>query len=138
VSSLGAALPRGVVVGHGIDIVEINDFSRLLKEPARSFLNRHFTDAELADAGNGANQTEKLAGRFAVKEAVMKALGVGWGDGIAFTDVEVVTLQSGAPTVVLRRQLAALQSERAISGWFVSVSHTNSLAVASVIAVRDQ
>lgn len=133
----GAAASRGFVVGHGIDIVDIDDFSRLLKDPARQFLDRHFTNTELADAGDGENKQEKLAGRFAVKEAVMKALGVGWGDGIAFTDVEVITLESGAPTVLLHRQLAELQEKHAISGWHVSISHTSTVVVASVIAVSD-
>lgn len=130
-------LSRGMVIGHGVDIVEVEDFSRLTREPACSFLNRHFTNTELLDARNGGNLTEKLAGRFAVKEAVMKALGVGWGDGVAFTDIEVVTLDSGAPTVVLRRQLASLQLQKGISGWLVSVSHTSSVAIGSVIAVSD-
>jgi holo-[acyl-carrier protein] synthase len=128
---------HGVLVGHGVDIVELTDFSRLLKEPARAFLNRHFTENELTDAGTGATQAEKLAGRFALKEAVMKALGVGWGDGIAFTDVEVVTLKSGAPSVVLYRRIEALQLEKNISGWLVSISHTRSIAIASAIAVRS-
>jgi holo-[acyl-carrier protein] synthase len=128
---------HGTLVGHGVDIVELTDFSRLLKEPARAFLNRHFTENELADAGTGATQAEKLAGRFALKEAVMKALGVGWGDGIAFTDVEVVTLESGAPSVVLYRRIEALQLQKNISGWLVSISHTRSIALASAIAVRS-
>jgi holo-[acyl-carrier protein] synthase len=73
-----------------------------------------------------------------VKEAVMKALGVGWGNGIAFTDVEVITIESGAPTVKLKRKLATLEQERGIAGWFVSVSHTSAIAVASVIAIAHQ
>lgn len=128
---------RGFVVGHGLDIVDIVDFSRLFSEPTVNFLYRHFTDDELAAAGGGVTRIQKLAGRFAVKEAVMKALGVGWGNGIAFTDVEVVTLESGAPTVALKRELAALEQERGIVGWFVSASHTNAIAVASVIAISD-
>ncbi len=72
-----------MVAGHGLDIVDITDFSRLLHEPASKFLDRHFTEAERRDAGEGVNQSQKLAGRFAVKEAVMKALDVGWGDGIS-------------------------------------------------------
>ena len=67
----------------------------------------------------------------------MKALGMGWGNGIAFTDVEVITLDTGAPTVLLRRKLAFLEQERAIVGWHVSVSHTSSVAVASVIAISN-
>lgn len=130
-------LTRGIVVGHGLDVVEIGDFSRLFCEPTVDFLDRHFTDDELTAAGGGVTRIQKLAGRFAVKEAVMKALGVGWGNGIAFTDVEVITLESGAPTVVLKRKLASLEKERRIVGWFVSVSHTSAIAVASVIATSD-
>lgn len=68
---------RGVVVGHGIDIVDIEQFSILIKEPALSYLDRYFSNEELQAAGGGVTQVQKLAGRFAVKEAVMKALGVG-------------------------------------------------------------
>lgn len=128
---------RGIVVGHGLDVVDMKDFSLLLSEPACSHLNRLFTDEELAAAGEGVTRVQRLAGRFAVKEAVMKALGTGWGSGVAFTDVEVVTLESGAPTVSLRRELADLECERAIIGWFISVSHTQTVAVASVIAISD-
>lgn len=128
---------RGMVAGHGLDIVDIVDFSRLFSEPAVNYLDRYFTDDERSAAGGGVTRIQKLAGRFAVKEAVMKALGVGWGSGVAFTDVEVITLESGAPTVVLKRNLAALEQERAIVGWLVSVSHTSAIAVASVIAISD-
>jgi holo-[acyl-carrier protein] synthase len=128
---------RGLVAGHGLDIVDIVDFTLLFNEPAVNFLDRHFTDNELAAAGGGVTRIQKLAGRFAVKEAVMKALGVGWGNGIAFTDVEVVTLESGAPTVALKRELAALEQKLGIVGWFVSASHTSGIAVASVIAISD-
>ena len=67
----------------------------------------------------------------------MKALGMGWGNGVAFTDVEVITLESGAPTVLLRRKLADLERERAIIGWFISLSHIRTVAVASVIAISE-
>lgn len=125
---------RGSIVGHGLDIVDIADFSRLFRDPAKDFLDKYFTKAEMAAAGDGVTQIQRLAGRFAVKEAVMKALGAGWGNGIAFTDVEVVTLESGAPTVVLKRKLFELALERTVAGWLVSVSHTSTVAVASVIA----
>jgi len=130
-------LTRGVTAGHGLDVVDIGDFSRLFREPAINFLDRHFTNNEMAATGGGITQVQRLAGRFAVKEAVMKALGVGWGNGIAFTDVEVITLKSGAPTVILKRKLALLEQQRGIDGWFVSVSHTTTIAVASVIAISN-
>lgn len=125
----------GRVVGHGIDLVEVSDFARLLQEPARQFIGRHFTPAELLAAGEGVECTHRLAARFAVKEAVMKALGVGWGAGIAFTDVEVVVNDRGAPSVVLHRELARIGADRGIASWIVSTSHSANVAVASVIAL---
>lgn len=126
-----------MVVGHGLDVVDVVEFGRLLSDSAQIFLDRYFTPAELAAAGNGAERTQRLAGRFAVKEAVMKALGTGWGNGVSFTDIEVVTLESGTPTLSLKRLMAGIEHERLISGWLVSISHTSSVAVASVIAISD-
>jgi len=128
---------RGVVVGHGLDVVDVAEFERLFGNPAMAFLDRYFTPVELAAAGDGVDRTQRLAGRFAVKEAVMKALGTGWGSGVAFTDVEVITLESGAPTLSLKRQMAEIERERLISGWLVSISHTSIVAVASVIAIGN-
>jgi holo-[acyl-carrier protein] synthase len=124
------------VIGHGIDLVDLEDFSQLLRPPAGDFLDRHFTEAELAAAGEGINRASRLAARFAMKEAVMKALGAGWGDGIAFTDVEIFTQPSGAPSVQLHRRLEELRREREIDDWLVSASHSKSMVVASAIAVR--
>lgn len=127
--------PVGHIVGHGIDAVDIADCSRLMVLAAGKHLDRYFTAAELVDIGHGARQVERLAGRLAIKEAVLKALGVGWGDGVAFTDVETISQSSGAPTVVLHRRLSTIEKERSIDRWLVSMSHTNLVAVASVIGV---
>ncbi len=127
--------PSGYIVGHGVDAVDLADCSRLMILAAGNHLDRYFTAAELADIGQGARQVERLAGRLAIKEAVLKALGVGWGDGVAFTDVETVSKDSGAPVVVLHRRLSVLEKERSIGRWLVSMSHTSSVAVASVIGV---
>ena len=127
----------GNVVAHGIDVVDVADFSRLLNEQAGDFLDRYFTPGELATANEGGNRIERLASRFAIKEAVLKALGTGWGDGIAFTDVEVVSQRTGAPTVVLHRRLVAIADEQGIVRWLVSASHTTMVAMASVIALAS-
>lgn len=131
----GDCLNRGFIVGHGLDVIDIADFSRLMRYPAKDYLDRYFTKAEMEAAGDGVTRIQRLAGRFAVKEAVLKALGTGWGNGIAFTDVEVVTLESGAPTVILKRKLSELAKAQTLSRWLVSVSHTSTVAVASVIAI---
>ena len=125
------------VVAHGVDVVDTADFARLVNKQASDFLDRYFTVAELASADEGGDRTERLASRFAVKEAVLKALGTGWGDGIAFTDVEVVSQQTGAPAVVLHRRLVAIANERGIVRWLASASHTSLIAMASVIALTS-
>lgn len=128
-------LPRGLVVGHGIDIVDLDEFSRLLREPMSQHLVRHFTADEMAYAEPHEDKLAKLAGRFALKEAVMKALHVGWGSGISFTDVEVITLPSGAPQLRLYRRLKEIEAERGIVGWLISSSHSGRVAMASAIAL---
>ncbi|KLA96553.1 hypothetical protein SM19410_10470 [Xanthomonas hortorum pv. gardneri] len=127
----------GNVVAHGVDVVDMADFSRLMNEQAGGFLDRYFTLGELATANEGGNRIERLASRFAIKEAVLKALGTGWGDGIAFTDVEVVSQRTGAPTVVLHRRLVKIADEKGIARWLVSASHTTAVAMASVIALTS-
>ena len=101
----------GSVLAHGLDVVDKADFSRLMNEQAGDFLDRYFTAAELAAVDASSNRIERLASRFAIKEAVLKALGTGWGDGIAFTDVEVVSQRSGAPSVVLHAAAGAKMLE---------------------------
>lgn len=130
-------LKPGNVVAHGLDVVDMADFTRLMNEQAGDFLDRYFTRGELATADEGGNRIERLASRFAIKEAVLKALGTGWGDGIAFTDVEVVSQRTGAPTVVLHRRLVAIADEQGIVRWLVSASHTTMVAMASVIALAS-
>lgn len=126
---------QGSVIGHGIDVVDLNDFTRLLTPLTSNYLDRYFTKDELLAAGEGVSKLGRLAGRFAIKEAAMKALGRGWGNGVAYTDVEVVTLESGAPTIRLGGQLQSLEQALGIAGWAISSSHTSSMAVASVIAL---
>lgn len=131
------SLNFGNVVAHGLDVVDMVDFSLLMNEQASNFLSRYFTPGELATADEGSNRIERLASRFAIKEAVLKALGTGWGDGIAFTDVEVVSQRTGAPAVVLHRRLVTIAGEQGIVRWLVSASHTPALAIASVIALAS-
>jgi holo-[acyl-carrier protein] synthase len=125
------------VVAHGVDVVEMAAFTRLMNDQAGDFLDRYFTPGELVAADQGGNRIERLASRFAIKEAVLKALGTGWGDGIAFTDVEVVSQRTGEPVVVLHRRLVAIANERRIVQWLVSASHTSAFAMASVIALAS-
>jgi holo-[acyl-carrier protein] synthase len=123
------------VVGHGVDIVEVSEISRLASNPDGHFVTRCFSDRERLDSGGGINEMRRLAGRFAAKEAVVKALGVGWGDGVGWTDIEVAINGAGAPTIVLHGLLELVADAREISDWLISMSHTDAYAVASVLAL---
>lgn len=123
------------VVGHGIDIVEVEHFRRLCEEHSDETLARTFTPAELAHGREALDCAERLAGRFAAKEAVLKALGLGWTHEIAWTDIEVAALPSGAPAVIVRGRCGELAAQRGVTSWLVSISHTSAVAVASVIAL---
>lgn len=127
-----------MIIAHGIDLVDIASTEKMLGDPSGQFLARCFTPAEQASAGYGQERSGRLSGRFAVKEAVMKALGTGFGEGVGFLDVEVVTAASGAPSVVLHGQARARADQLGIVQWLVSTSHEGGLAIASVIALGDQ
>ena len=125
-------VPQGAVRGVGIDAVDIDRLRRaLVRRPALA--ERLFTDAERAYAGRVSDPGPRLAARFAAKEAVVKALGVGIG-AVSWRDVEVVRADSGAPGVSLAGRAAALAEGRGVERWHLSLSHTDSLAVAAVVA----
>ena len=121
------------VVGLGTDLVEVARF-RLALERTASLAARLFSDDECAYAYEQHDPVKSLAARFAAKEAVMKALGAGLGD-IDFHDVEVIRHEDGAPALAVRGRAQALASAHGVTRWLVSLSHTDSTAMAVVIAV---
>jgi holo-[acyl-carrier protein] synthase len=123
------------MIAHGIDIVEVARISGMLQEHGERLLARLFTPAEQAYAEQSRRRDEHLAARFAAKEAVLKALGTGWRSGIGWTDVEVVLLPSGQPTVRLHGEAAAKAAEQGVTQWSLSLSHTDTHAVASAIGI---
>jgi holo-[acyl-carrier protein] synthase len=124
------------ILGHGIDIVSVARIGEMLERHGQHFLNRCFTHAEQGYALAAKRRDEHLAGRFAAKEAALKALGTGWRHGIAWTDVEVVRLPSGQPTLRVSGQAGEIARQSGIGSWLVSISHTDQHAVASVIAMK--
>ena len=120
------------MVGIGIDAVEVDRFRQALGRRPR-LAERLFTDGERAQLATG-DAAPRLAARFAAKEAVMKALGVGLG-AFAFNDVEVVTAPSGQPSLVLRGGASALAADLGVTGWHLSLTHTDRLAAAVAVAL---
>lgn len=121
------------MIGLGIDAVEIDRFRMVLgRRPGLA--ERLFTAGERAYAAGQADPAPSLAVRFAAKEAVMKALGVGLG-AFRWTDVEVVRLAGGAPTLQVTGGALALATERGVGRWLVSLTHTSPTALAVVAAL---
>jgi holo-[acyl-carrier protein] synthase len=123
------------ILGHGLDIVEVARIAEMLDRHGEQFLRRCFTDAERGYADSGPKRrAERYASRFACKEAVLKALGTGWRNGIAWTDIDVRRAPSGQPVLRLSGRCAELADELGIRAWHVSMSHTEAYATASAIA----
>jgi holo-[acyl-carrier protein] synthase len=129
--------PPPGLVGVGVDAVDVDRFRAVLaRRPGLA--TRVFTDAERADAGAAKDPAERLAARFAAKEATMKALGQGLG-AFALRDVEVVRASGpgagrGAPTLRLVAGAKRLAEHRGVRRLHVSLSHTAQVAVAMVVA----
>ena len=130
----GAGLSSGrVPVGLGLDLVDIERFATALARHPR-MRERLFTPAERDYAGSFADPAPSLAARFAAKEAVMKALGVGLG-AFAFPEVEVERYPSGEPYLKLHGRASELASGRGVGSWLLSLTHSQMTAGAVVLAI---
>ncbi|GAB5495312.1 MAG: holo-[acyl-carrier-protein] synthase [Phycisphaerales bacterium] len=124
------------VIAHGVDLIEISRIERSITDHGERFIERCFTKAE-ADYARSAKpprDIERFAARFAAKEAVLKALGTGWADGIAWTDVEVLKMPAGQPMVEITGKAKSIADGLGISAFHLSLSHTGVHAIASVVA----
>ena len=123
------------ILGHGIDLVETARIAQLLEEHGQRFLDRCFTPGEQKYcAASVKRHVERLSGRFAAKEAVLKALSTGWRGGIAWTDIDIQSDPSGRPFVVLSGECQRVADAKGIRSWQVSISHIETHATASAIA----
>lgn len=125
------------IVGHGVDLVHVERIERMLRDHADRFIERCFTPGERAYCEPMKRSGEHFAARFAAKEAVLKALGKGLSDGIAWTEIEVQRSPEGKPSIHLTGRAREIADGQGITEFFVSLSHTDSHAIASVIAVGE-
>jgi holo-[acyl-carrier protein] synthase len=121
------------VLGVGVDLCEVDRMRRVLARTS-GFAARVFTEDEQAYCRQRRDPVERFAARFAAKEAVLKAMGVGLG-ACALREIEVVRAESGAPSLALHGAAAELAAARGIASWHVSLTHTSAVAEALVIAV---
>jgi len=126
-----------MIVGVGMDLVQVRRVDALLERKGERALARLFTAAEAARCRGGRSPRESFAARFAAKEAFFKALGTGWGRGGAWTEVEVVSAPSGAPAIRLHGAAAALARAAGVERVHLSLTHTDELAAAYVVLEGD-
>ena len=121
-----------MIVGHGIDVVEITRIQSAIESSDR-FLNKVFTEQEIDYCCKRKALYHSFAARFAAKEAFLKALGIGLRDGISLKDIEVINNSQGKPIIKLYNKALEIFNSQKISNISVSLSHADSVAVASVV-----
>lgn len=123
------------VIAVGTDIIECERIAQMIQKHGEVFLQRVFTAAEMDYCRDKRADYQHYAGRWAAKEAVLKVLGTGWGQGVAWTDVEVVRLPIGRPTVALYNRALEVAQQLQIAEILLSISHTKEYAVAFATAI---
>lgn len=119
-----------MIIGIGVDIADLDRIRKILEKDGDRFLKRIYTAEELKFCLARKDPVPGLAARFAAKEAFSKCFGMGWGGGLAWTDVGVTNDENGKPNLVLKNKAEELTRNK--KTW-ISLSHTDNYAVASVI-----
>lgn len=122
-----------MIIGLGVDLAEVDRIQSAIERYGEIFLRRIFTPAERAYCDKFKNKYERYAGRFAAKEAAMKALGTGWRRGVRWVDFEVVRGAGGKPTIALDGAAKAIAAQLGVKQVSLSITHTASQALAQVI-----
>ena len=120
--------------GIGIDLVDVARFAGSLERSEKRMRERVFTTAEWDECQSRSEPAVHFAARFAAKEALMKSLGTGWTDGVAFDEIEVISDGKVAPQIHVSGRTAELAEQLGIARFRLSMSHTDHLAVAMVFA----
>ena len=122
-----------MIVGMGVDIAEVERIQGAIERYGEVFLRRIYTRKEREYCEQFKNKYERYAGRFAAKEAAMKALGTGWRRGVRWVDLEVVRETGGRPTLRFHGRAAEFAGRMGVAHAALSITHTASLAMASVV-----
>ena len=125
------------IAGLGMDLIDQDRVRQALQKNGEAFALRICTPDEWAYCRKHADPVPSLAARFAAKEAVAKALGTGIGEKCAFTDVEVVRNDAGAPSILLHGTAGVTAREQGVTGWFLTMTHSRLSAAAAVIALAE-
>jgi len=127
-----------MILGTGIDIVEIGRFKIAVKKWGRNFLGKIFTENEIGYSKKRRFESQHLSARFATKEAVFKSFGQDKGSIRKWTDIEIVNDKNGKPGVILHGSAKKLAKKFGVGAVIVSMSHSHKYAVASAILVTER
>jgi holo-[acyl-carrier protein] synthase len=122
-----------MIVGTGVDIVEVSRVEQAIGRYGDRFLSRIFTEREIRYCNSKRNHVERFAARFAAKEAAMKALGTGLRRGVSWQHIEVGHQPGGRPTIIFSDAAAEIAAQLGAKRVSLSVSHTEQHAIAQVI-----
>ena len=122
-----------MIIGSGIDMVEIRRIQHAVDRYGQRFLDRVYTQSEQAYCLRKRNSGESLAARFAAKEAGAKALGTGISYGVSWLEIEVVREPSGRPTLKFHGRAGEIAARMGMAHAALSITHTAELAMASVV-----
>jgi len=122
-----------VIVGIGIDLAEVCRIREAIERHGQRFIQRIYTEKEIAYVERKANKYERYAARFAAKEAGMKAIGTGWKRGVRWRDFEVTNLPSGRPTLQFHGEAAKFAETLGVRNIALSITHTAAQGMAIVI-----
>ena len=122
-----------MIVGLGVDIAEVRRVQAAIERRGTPFLRRVYTPTEIEYCERFKNKFERYAGRFAAKEATMKALGTGWSRGVRWVDIEVTREPSGKPTLKLSGAACAIATSLGVKKIALTITHTGNTALALVI-----
>jgi len=117
----------------GIDVAEVKRIREVFESQRERFVRRVYTQAEAAYCEQFKNKYERYAGRFAAKEAAMKALGTGWSRGVRWVDVEVVRQRGGRPMLELHGEARKIADRLGVKHIAISITHTAEQAFAQVV-----
>lgn len=124
-----------MILGLGTDIIEVDRIAKMIADHGDHFLHRVFTASEIAHCQPRREFAQHYAGRWAAKEAVMKALGTGFTQDVGWTDIEILVKPSGQPYVVLHGRTRAYSDGLGIGEILVTISHTRTVATATAIGL---
>ena len=126
-----------MILGHGIDVADLARVQVLLSKMEEDFLHSTFTKLERETENLFEERLSFFAGRLAAKEAIAKALGTGFTGNIAMRQVEIARRSDGSPEVHLHGAAKVAAQDLGVGRWLISISHTESVAIASAIALKS-